>query len=245
MKKKVLLIGSAGRIGTGFIEDYNQKYSKDYELILGVHKKSARSKLKQVHLDISNLNSLKKAMRGISVVVNLAANPSAESSFKDLLTPNIIGAYNVFEAAKQSKCDRVIFASSIHAVNGYGKNTKVKPENSPKPMDLYGASKAFGEALCFVFSKYLSCFAIRIGAYISDNQKKIICPQRTNFDYVVSQRDLSQLIHRSIMAPKNLKYAILSGSSEGKTLDLNKTKKLLGYKPQDKAETICKILKKK
>jgi len=112
MKKKVLLVGGTGRIGPGFIEEYLKNYSKSYELILGVHKKKHKGKLKTVKIDLESIQSLKKAMKSVSVVVNLAANSDANAKFSDLVKPNLIGAYNVFEAARQAKCRRVVFASS-------------------------------------------------------------------------------------------------------------------------------------
>ena len=247
-KKKVLLLGATGRIGPGFIEEYLKKYKSYYEIIIGIHKKGRTYGLKTVRVDLTNIKKLKSAMKDIDVVVNLAANSNPSASFEEVLMPNIIGAYNVFEAARQTKVKRVILASSVHAVKGYAHSHKVKSQDSPKPLNFYGASKAFGEALCSVFSnKYnLSCLAIRIGAYVSNDQKKTICYTRKDYDYVISQRDLAQLIHKLIMAPKKVKYGILSGISnnEHKRMELNFTKKLVGYKPEDDAYQVCKAIKK-
>ena len=179
VKKKVLLLGGTGRIGPGLIEEYLNKYKSYYDLILGVHnKKNLDKKIKSVKVNLSDIKSLKRAMRGIKVVVNLAANSNVDAKFEDLVKPNLIGAYNVFEAAKQTKkVERVVFASSVHAVNAYPHSHKVLSKDKPMPLNFYGASKAFGEALCSVYShKYnLSCLAIRIGAYVSNDQKTKIC----------------------------------------------------------------------
>lgn len=251
MKKKVLLIGGTGRIGPGIVEEYLNNYKQYYDLILGYHSKKPKyDKLKFVKIDIKNINSLKKAMRGIYAVVNLAANSDPnENNFERILNPNIIGAYNVFEAARKTRVKRVIFASSVHAIKGYPHDHLVSSKEVPMPLNLYGASKVFGEALCKVFStKYgMSCLAIRIGAYVSNDRKKIICFTRKDYDYAISQRDMGQLVHRCIMAPKSVKYAILSGISnnEHKRMELKFTKKLIGYKPQDDEFEVCKNIKKK
>lgn len=248
-KKKVLLLGAAGRIGTDFVEEYWNKYRKYYELILGVHSKKFKDKrFKVVKFELGNIKSLKKAMKNIGVVIALAANPRPPAEFKDLIKPNLIGAYNIFEAARQARCERVVFASSVHVVRGYPLGKEVKHNQAPMPPNFYGASKVFGEALCSVFSqKYnLSCLAIRIGAYVSDEQKKTVCHTRKDFDYVISQRDMAQLIHKCVVAKKSVKYGILSGSSNNKRkyLGLDFTKKLVGYKPQDDAFKICKVINK-
>jgi len=187
-------------------------------------------------------------MKDIDVVINLAANSNPSASFEEVLVPNIVGAYKVFEAAKQAKVKRVIFASSIHAVKGYSDKHEITSRDAPKPVDFYGASKAFGEALCYVYSyKYnLSCLAIRIGAYVTNNKQKSICYTRSDYGHVISQRDMAQLIHKAILAPKKVKYAILSGISKDKHkhLELKSTKKLIGYEPKDDAYQICKAIKK-
>jgi len=247
-KKKVLLMGASGNVGSGFVEEYMEKYKGSYDLILGVHKKGkSPGGLKTRKVDLTNISILRKAMSGISCVINLAANPKPLAEFKDLVQPNLIGAYNVFEAARLSKVKRVIFASSVHAVRGYAEGSKVGEGDAPRPLNFYGATKVFAEALCHVFYKQygLSCLAIRIGAYISNDQKEIVCPMRERYDYVISQRDMGQLIHRSVMAGAGVKYGILAGVSNNKVqyLDLKSTRKLVGYKPQDDAFELCKVVK--
>ena len=249
VKKKVLLLGGTGRIGPGLIEEYLDKYESYYNLILGVHnKKNSNKEIKSVKVDISNIKSLKKAMKGVSFVVNLAANANPNAEFKDIIQPNIIGAYNVFEAARLSKCKRVVFASSVHAIKGFPHGHEVLATENPRPVNFYGASKVFGEELCRIFSsKYsLSCLAIRIGAYVSNDQAKTVCFTRHDYDYVISQRDMGQLIHKAIIAPKSVKFGILSGISNNahKRMDLKFTGKLIGYKPKDDAFKLCKNIRK-
>lgn len=248
-RRKVLLLGAVGKVGSGFIEEYQKHYKNNYDLILGFHNKKPSIKgFKFVKADIGNPISLKKAMKGIDVVINLAANPNPEAKFSELIEPNLIGAYNVFEAAHQSKCKRVIFASSVHTIKGYPLNYKVSHDEVSKPVNFYGVSKVFGESLGYTFSyKYkLSCLAIRIGAYVSNDKRKVVCYTRHDYNYVISQRDMGQLIHRCIIAPKKVVYAILSGISDNqhKSMELKFTKKLVGYKPKDDAFKLCKTIKK-
>jgi len=247
--KKVLLIGGTGRIGPGIIEEYLDKYQKHYKLILGYHNKKTKYDLESRKVDLSSISSLKKAMIGISVVINMAANSDEKADFLEILEPNIVGAYNVFEAARETRVKRVIYASSVHAIKGYPLNYRVNHLDVPKPINFYGASKVFGEALCNVFaSKYnLSCLAIRIGAYVSNDKRKVVCFTRENYNYVITQRDMAQLIHRCILAPEKIKFGILSGISNNKkkNMELEFTKKLVGYKPQDDAYKICNEVKRK
>lgn len=245
--KKVLLLGAAGNIGRDFVKYYLKNSRDEYELILGFHSSRFESDLKSVFFDLSNLDSLKQIMSGIDVVINLAGNPSPKAKFKEVVEPNLIGAYNVFEAARLSGVSRVIFASSVHAIRGYDLGYRVKASDVPKPLNFYGASKVFAEALCNVYSSQydLSCLAIRIGAYISKNQQKEICASRENFDYVISERDMAQLISKSIAAPPEVKYGILAGISNNskKSMELKCTKELVGYEPEDDSFKMCGIAK--
>lgn len=250
-RKKVLFLGATGKIGSDLLDEYKKHYKKYYDVIIGIHKHKKLKKsdkligFKTVKIDILNLKTLKKAMNGIDVVVNLAAISDAKAKFEDLLKPNIIGCYNVFEAARKAKCKKVIFASSVHAVKGYPLSYQVKPNNPTKPITLYGATKIFGESLCHIFSQFYSCIAIRIGAYTSNNEIENVCLTRKNYDYVITQKDLAQLIHKCIIARK-IKFAILHGISNNKKkfLNLELTKKLVGYKPKDDAFEICNEIKK-
>ena len=96
-RKKVLLLGAEGNVGSGFREEYLEKYRKSYDLVLGSHKGKVKNSrgLKVVKVDLSKIESLKKAMKGVDAVINLAANPKPSAEFEDLVEPNIIGAYNV------------------------------------------------------------------------------------------------------------------------------------------------------
>ncbi len=248
-RKKVLLLGATGRIGPSLVEEYLKEHQSDYEIIIGIHKKGEHYGLKTRKFHLKSIPCLKRAMKGMDVVVNLAAQSNPDASFEEILHPNIIGAQNVFEAAVQAKIKRVIFASSVHAIRGYKIGEKVRHNHIPKPTGFYGASKVWGESLCYIYSERydISCLAIRIGAYVSNDLKQKVCLERENYDYIITQRDMLQLIHKCIVAPKDLKYAILAGISNNhnKYMDLKYTMKTVGYKPKDDVYKICKDCKMK
>ncbi len=247
--KKILFLGSSGKVGQSLLEEYFKDYRKDYEIILGFHNEKSEHDLESRKVNLSDLEALKETMKGIDIVINFAANSSPEAEFSEILEPNIIGTYNVFEAARQMGIRRVIFASSVHSIRGYPIGYEVKHNDITKPLNFYGASKVFGEALCHVFShKYgMSCLAIRIGAFVPDHKKEIVCHTRDYYDYIISQRDLMHLIDKCITAPEEVKFGILSGISNNKRkyMDLEFTKELVGYKPKDDAFEICDEIKKK
>jgi NAD+ dependent glucose-6-phosphate dehydrogenase len=240
----VLMTGAGGNIGSGFRNAYLREYSEHYALRLGMrHPENADERFDDVaHVELEDPKTLREACRGVSAVIHLAANPDWEAEFCDgLVGPNIIGTYNVFEAARDAGCKRVIYASSVHAIMGYPLDFQAHHDDPPRPDTLYGVTKVFGEAMCssYVYTSNMSCIAIRIGAYVGDDEHERVTDSANPqlLDIVVSERDMAQLLHRCIMAPDDVKYAIFNGLSNNrfKRMDIENARRLLGYDPEDDA----------
>jgi nucleoside-diphosphate-sugar epimerase len=192
-----------------------------------------------VLLDIANLDACQRACEQIDTVVHLAADASPAGEFYDsLLDNNIKGTYNIFRAAKDQGCRRVIFASSVWVMGGYDRDAQLTPESPLRPVNLYGVSKTFGEAIAAYFAQAegLSSIVVRIGAYDNGDPQNHLRKQ-PNVDTLttyVSARDLQHLLIQCIEAP-NIDFAIVHGLSENrfKRLDLTSTRERLGYAPQD------------
>jgi uronate dehydrogenase len=242
---RVLLTGAAGTIGRGFRDEYCARYRDGYDLRLGVHDPAfSDSRFDDiVRLEIEDPGSLRRAFDGADVVVHLAANPDwdTEEFSDDLLGPNIVGSYNVFEAARSVGVRRIVYASSVHAIMGYPVDVQAHEDGAPRADTLYGATKVFGEALCssYAYLHGISCIAVRIGAYVPDDERqKVIGSDNPQLlDIVISQRDMAQLLHRAITAPEGVRYAVVSGLSDNrfKRMSIERARSLLGYAPQDDA----------
>ena len=234
-KRRVLVTGAAGRIGSYFAEHSFGRY----ELRLMVqHEDQAdavRAYGEVVQGDLGDLDAMKRICAGIDTVVHMAGNPDASATWKPLLETNIIGTYNAMVAAKAAGCRRLIFASSIHAVSGYPREVQVKTSEPVNPGDLYGVTKAFGEALGRYMAEQegLSVIAIRIGGFqtVENAQKEWSVGMA---DAWVTDRDLNQLIQKCI-DNENLNFAIFHGLSNNAflRLDISDARELVGYEPQD------------
>src|SRR5712692_6543435 len=100
-KRKVLITGAAGRIGS-FIRPF---LADRYDLSLTDNRPIADSDgLLCVQCDITDLGAVRELCAGIDTVIHLAADYRREATWESLLPNNIIGAYNVFEAAHQAGC---------------------------------------------------------------------------------------------------------------------------------------------
>ena len=180
----------------------------------------------------------------MDTVVHLAADANPAASFYDsLLDNNIKGTFNVFRAAKDQGCRRVIFASSAWVMGGYARDVQLTPDAPLRPVNLYGVSKCFGEAVAAYFAQAegLSSIVVRIGAYDDGEAHNWLraAPNVRELATYVSARDLHHLLVRCIDTP-NIRFAIVHGLSENrfKRLDLTSTRALLGYAPQDDAFAI-------
>jgi nucleoside-diphosphate-sugar epimerase len=238
-RRRVLVTGAAGNIGSYFAEHSHGKY--DLRLMVQYMDESAENLRpfgEVVAGDLGDLDQMKEFCRGIDTVVHLAANPDPEATWRALLDANITGTYHMMVAARAAECRRLIYASSIHAVSGYPADVQVKTAEPVNPGDLYGVSKCFGEALGRYMAEQegLSVIALRIGAFqpletVRDEKSGIAL-----LDAFVSRRDLNQLIERCIDV-ENLQFAILHGLSNNrfKRLDISDARALVGYDPQDDA----------
>jgi len=236
-RRRVLVTGAAGNIGSYFAEQSHKKYN----LRLLVRDSDDGSKIERfgeiVIGNITELQRMKDVCKSVDTVLHLAANPSPSTAWDDALNVNIAGTYNTFVAAKANRCRRFIFASSIHAVSGYPADVQVKTSEPVNPGDLYGVTKCFGEALGRYMAEKegLSTIALRIGAF--QPPEKVESEKGLGLvDAFVSRRDLNQLIEKCIDV-ENLKFAIFHGLSNNrfKRLDISDARALVGYEPQDDA----------
>lgn len=242
-RKRILLTGAAGGIGSAFFHAAASNY---LFRLADRETPSLTSALSGEHevctLDVADPQACQQACRDIDLVVHLAAVTNPEADFyPSLLHTNICGTYNIFRAAKDQGCQRVIFASSAQVFAGYPDDVQAHPESPVRPMNMYGVSKCFGEAVAsyFAHAEGLSSIALRIGSYDVNGDASNWLRQQPNARHLsgyVSERDLNQLLVRCIEAAE-VPFAIVHAISNNrfKQLDLTFTRELLGYAPQDDA----------
>jgi NAD(P)-dependent dehydrogenase (short-subunit alcohol dehydrogenase family) len=245
-RRRVLVTGAAGHIGSYFAEHSHGKYELRLMIREGEDGEALSGYGQVVTGELDDLERMKELCRGVDTVLHLAGDPSPSATWDSLLANNIVGTYHAMVAARSAGCRRLIYASSIHAVSGYPADVQVKTSEPVNPGDLYGVSKCFGEALGRYMAEQeaLSVIALRIGAFQpletveSESGVALI-------DAFVSRRDLNQLIERSIDA-ENVQFAVLQGVSNNrfKRLDISDARTLVGYDPQDDATSLNPELQK-
>jgi nucleoside-diphosphate-sugar epimerase len=207
-----------------------------------------------VQADVADLAAIQPAFAGQDVVVHLAALVDFNVPWAEILDANIVGTYNVFEAARQAGVKRLIFASSGATMGGWaheapynallaGRYNEVSApwpmlthETPPRPTALYSVSKVFGEALGYYYTTIseMSVICLRFGVVNQEDR-----PTATShFPIWCSQRDAAQMVERAIQAPDTLKYDIFFVTSNNRWgyRDLSHAREVVGFAPQDAAE---------
>jgi len=226
--KSVLITGAAGDVGSHLRRELAGKYalrlSDKRSLKPGKDEKFIRA-------DISKMPDALKITKGVDAVVHLGGY-SVEGPWKAIHEANIVGCYNIFEAARKNKVKRILFATSNHAVGFYRRAQTIDHRVYIKPDGRYGVSKVFGEALGSLYAdKYgMQCFMMRIG----NVGPRPIDKRRLSIWF--SPRDLAQLVSIGIDHP-DIKFEIVYGISGNKRAWYdNSNAYRLGYKPQDDSE---------
>ena len=223
--KTVLITGATGDVGTHLAREFAGKYK------LRLSDKRPLKAKNFVKADISKMADAMKITKGVDAIVHLGGY-SVEGTWQNILQANIIGCYNVFEAARRNGVKRIVFPTSNHAVGFYRRDRTIDDHVYPRPDSRYGVSKVFGEALGRLYTdKYgMEMFMIRIG---NVNPKPI---DKRRLSIWISPRDIAQLVSIGIDKP-GVQFEIVYGISGNKRAWYDNSNAFrLGYRPQDDSE---------
>ena len=170
-------------------------------------------------------------LAGVSAVVHLGG-VSVEGPFEPILQANIIGLYNLYEAARKHQVLRIVFASSNHVTGFYRQDQVIDATMPVRPDGNYGISKAFGENLSrFYFDRYcIETVCLRIGSCFPQPKDRRMLATWLSYD------DLERLVVASLTAPV-VGHSIVYGMSDNRADWWDNTPaRHLGYAPQDSSE---------
>jgi nucleoside-diphosphate-sugar epimerase len=256
-KPLILVTGASGRIGQAVMRNLADRYE-----IRPLTRRKAE--FPSFIGDIANLDEILPAFEGVNGVVHLAGSANVQSPWNDVLHNNIIGTYNVFEAARRTGAERVIFPSSNHAIGMY------EIEGAPdlyelddprvydhtvevRPDSLYGVSKIYGEAIGRYYHDVhgLRVYCLRIGSMrVDDTSRPATIDQEASWLPLtseqkrkrlratwMSQRDCTNLIARCLEV-NDPTWAVVYGISNNprQIWDLTSARDALSFEPQDSAD---------
>lgn len=228
--KRLLLTGAAGGLGR-VLRPRLKAYCDVLRLsdIAELGSAAAGEELSQLGLqDAAAVHGL---LAGVDAVVHLGG-VSVEAAFDPILQANIVGTYNLYEAARKHGVKRVVFASSNHVTGFYRQDEVLDTNALPRPDGLYGVSKAFGENLArFYFDRHgIETACLRIGSSFPEPKDRRMLATWMSYD------DLERLVVSCLTAPL-VGYSVIYGMSANRTQWWDNTRaKHLGYVPQDSSE---------
>src|ERR1700741_4002477 len=203
----VLITGAAGGIGTRL-----------RQLLKGVYPNIRLSDVRRpadlaaeetfVQADLASMAEVDTAVAGVEGIVHFGGF-SVEGAWATILQANIIGCYNLFEAARRPRVVRGVFASSNPVIGYYPRQRRIAVDVALRPDSRYGVSKAFGEALgaLYAFKHGLRVTCLRIGN-VADGPIGL-----RRMSIWLAPEDLVQLIRIGLEHP-DIRYEIFFGASD-------------------------------
>lgn len=240
MDAPVLMTGSEGQVGRTILDRLIDAY--DWRLL---DRQPPTGDWEAEHFvgDVTDYDIVREAMDGCGAVVHLAGDPRPSAPWDSVLANNIDGTQTVLAAANAAAVQKVVFASSNHAVGHhetdrqpklYTSDTPVQLEETacPRPGNLYGVSKATGELLGRYYhdEHAMSFIGVRIGNLTAAGPPEGYPRGRAMW---LSARDCAHLFERCLEADYG--YEIVYGISDNtsKFYSLERAREILDYDPQD------------
>ncbi len=228
--KKLVLTGAAGRLGSYLREPL----SKMAETLVSTDIVDDIGKLydgeSYTKADLTSLEAMEAVLEGADMVVHFGAYGD-EAPFEQILGPNIIGAYNVWEAAHRNGVRRVVYASSVHAVGMHSKRDCIGTDAPHRPDTFYGLAKCFSEDLASLYwdKRGVESVCMRIFSCAQVNNARALGTW-------LSYDDLIHMVEQSINTPVT-GFTVVYGISNNDRVVVDNTKaSFLGYRPKDNAE---------
>ncbi len=227
---RVLITGAGGGIGRSLRETLHGVYP-----VLRVSDRvdigPARAGEEVDRTELADRAAVERMVEGCDGIIHLGGI-SGENTWEKILEGNIVGLYNVFEAARLAGVKRIVMATSNHAVGFYRRDQTINHNVMVRPDSRYGVSKAFSEALGSLYSDKhgIGFFGVRIGNF---GTRPI---DKRRLSIWISPRDLTQLVRIGLEHP-DIRYEIVYGVSNNRRSWYDNSNAVrLGYRPQDDSE---------
>lgn len=149
MLEKLLITGAAGGIAQ-MIQGQLDGVAKTLRFSDLVEPKSLPLGAEFVRCNLDNIDAVMNLVDGCDGILHLGG-VSTEQAFDPILSGNIVGIYNLYEAARKNNQPRIFLASSNHVIGFYKTDDRLDVQSSHRPDGWYGISKSFAEATALMY----------------------------------------------------------------------------------------------
>lgn len=200
---RVLITGAAGKIGSALVEGMKERHE-----LRGLDIRPMAEPEDAIVGDIAKFDIVLEATKDMEAVLHLGGIPSGSAPWEEILRNNIIGTYNVFEAARQHGVRRVAYASRAGVLGPYPKTMQRTVDLLPRPESYYSISKVFGESLGYMYSSQydMGVVAVRIGNWGGHGPPP-------KHPHNLSRGDAVRVFEQAIVYP-GVKFEIVFGVSD-------------------------------
>jgi nucleoside-diphosphate-sugar epimerase len=231
--------GSAGAIGNAVCVALQARGHH----VRGADRRPTPNVADVVQGDLAEKEIVYEAVKGMDTVIHLAAYVNNGDLVETLLRPNVISPYYICEAARELGVKRLVLASSVQVIEGFGRpGRSIGVDEGLRPRNLYALTKAWGEMMGDMYAKLydLSVIHVRIGWLPrSLEQARAIATseyaQNIYLSYADAQRFFERCVESDLPAAGD-SMVVFAGSKTTQTphMDLEPARRLLGYVPQDR-----------
>jgi Nucleoside-diphosphate-sugar epimerases len=234
--KKLVLTGAAGRLGSYLREPLSKMCDELLSTDIAEEIGTLYPGESYARADLAKFDEIHPLLEGADMVVHFGAIVD-EKPFEELLGPNFIGSYNIWEAGYQHGVRRIVYASSIHAVGMHKKRDFIGTDAPHRPDTFYGLAKCFTEDLGSMYwdKRQMESVHLRILSAAQVNNARALGSW-------LSYDDLIHLVTRAIDTP-SVGFTVIYGVSNNDRAPVDNAKAaFLGYRPKDNAEQFAQAV---
>lgn len=251
---RIGLTGAAGNVGRELLDAFDDD---DHEIVPFTH--SEQEDVDSETLDVTNSDEVSAKLDNVDAVIHLAGASSPDADWDTVVELNVQGTKNVLDAAVENGIDRVVFASSNHAVGTYNTSDPSDPESMTlgdartvdhddptRPDSFYGVSKVACEGLTNYYADVhgLEVVNVRIGWYMNEddlreNTGEDVEPGKARFarSTWLSPHDCRD-VHRNaatVDLPETPLTINAVSRNDERFYSITETMRTIGYEPRDNA----------
>lgn len=238
MKKRVLITGAAGTVGSTLWKAWEQQDIYTLTLMDINPIESSKSRVEQS--DIRDYAEMQELCKEQDILVHLAYIRQNSLGKVPGEVSDIGASMNLFEAAREGGIQKIVYASTNH-VSGWNERLSKPPRFSTgdqfRPDGWYGAMKGMAEIAgrYLVDAHNMRFISIRIGSFNGTYEPN----NMRHCSTLLTPRDCVQLFTLAVDYDGPVKYLITYGRSANSDgiqqsyLDISGAVEILGYEPQD------------